>query len=142
MPPRDWESTVPPAVHKPPLKGDPRANGGGIRNLDRYVVRKVNWLDKPFWQQACFELVAGKEGGVCKGTYLAGLWARCSVGKLYDVPKRCSLVVTSEDSIELDCTSSQVPGCRRRAVAGGDCRQGLPRRSRATTTGSSRPRGT
>ncbi len=100
MAPRDWENTVPPAVDKAPLRGDPRANGSGIRNLVRYEVRKVNWLDKPIWQQNCFELLAGKKG-VCKGTYLAGLSARCTVGELYDVPKRV-LVVTSEDSIELD----------------------------------------
>jgi hypothetical protein len=60
----------------------------------------VEWLDKPFLQRSAFELLAGRKGS-CKGTWLCGVAARVSDGSLYGEPKRV-LVVTSEDSVELD----------------------------------------
>jgi len=71
-----------------------------LRNLELFNVRRVEWLDKPFLQRSAFHLLAGRKGS-CKGTYLCGLAARVSRGELYDRPKRV-LVITSEDSVELD----------------------------------------
>jgi hypothetical protein len=71
-----------------------------VRALDSYAVREVVWLDKPFLQRGCFHLLAGRKGSA-KGTWLCGLAAQVTRGKLYDEPRRV-LVVTSEDSIELD----------------------------------------
>jgi hypothetical protein len=71
-----------------------------LRNLSSYDVRRVHWLDKPFWQESAFHLLAGRKGS-CKGTYLARHSARVTNGDLYGTPKRV-LVITSEDSIELD----------------------------------------
>jgi hypothetical protein len=70
------------------------------RPLSSFAIRRVEWLDKPFLQRSAFHLFAGRKG-VCKGTYLAGLSARVTNGELYDEPKRV-LVITSEDSVELD----------------------------------------
>ena len=84
------------------LLGDtPIAERLTVRALSTYDVRVVEWLDKPFLQRSAFHLIAGRKG-VCKGTWLCGLAAAVSRGHLYDgTPKRV-LVVTSEDSIELD----------------------------------------
>jgi hypothetical protein len=71
-----------------------------VRGLDSYETRKVHWLDKPFLQRSAFHLLAGRKGS-CKGTFLCGLAGRVTRGDLYNEPKRV-LVVTSEDSIELD----------------------------------------
>ena len=71
-----------------------------LRGLDTYRIRKVQWLDKPFLQRSAFHLLAGRKG-VLKGTYACGLSARTTCGELYPEPKQV-LVVTSEDSIELD----------------------------------------
>jgi hypothetical protein len=68
-------------------------------SLDAFDVRAVDWVDKPFLQRAAFHLLAGRKG-TCKGTYLAGLCARMTIGTMGG-PKRV-LVVTSEDSVELD----------------------------------------
>lgn len=68
--------------------------------LTAFVVRPVHWLDKPFLQRAAFHLIAGRKG-TAKGTYTCSLAARVSNGDLYSSPKRV-LVVTSEDSVELD----------------------------------------
>jgi hypothetical protein len=70
------------------------------RPLSSFAIRRVEWLDKPFLQRSAFHLFAGRKG-VCKGTYLAGLASRVTNGELYGEPKRV-LVVTSEDSVELD----------------------------------------
>ena len=70
------------------------------RGLNTYAIRKVDWLDKPFLQRSAFHLLAGRKG-TCKGTYLCGLAARVTRSDLYATPKRV-LVVTSEDSVELD----------------------------------------
>jgi hypothetical protein len=78
----------------------PAAERLSVRGLETYQVRQVEWLDKPFLQRAAFHLLAGRKGS-CKGTYLCGLAARVTRGKLYTEPKRV-LVVTSEDSVELD----------------------------------------
>jgi hypothetical protein len=72
----------------------------GLRSLADYTVRRVIWLDKPFLQRAAFVLLVGRKG-VCKGTYICGLSAQVTRGDLYEEPKRV-LVVTSEDSVELD----------------------------------------
>jgi hypothetical protein len=82
-----------------------RSNGHGpdklnLRTLDSYRIRRVEWLDKPFLQRSAFHLLAGRKGS-CKGTWLCGLAAQVSRGDLYGESKR-TLVVTSEDSIELD----------------------------------------
>ena len=71
-----------------------------LRSLDTYRVRQVEWLDKPFLQRSAFHLLAGRKGS-CKGTVLCGYAARVSRGDLYAKPKGV-LVVTSEDSVELD----------------------------------------
>lgn len=71
-----------------------------LRWLDTYTIRRVEWLDKPFIQRAAFHLLAGRKGS-CKGTWLCGLAARVTTGDLYGEPKRV-LVITSEDSVELD----------------------------------------
>jgi hypothetical protein len=71
-----------------------------LRWLNTYGIRKVEWLDKPFLQRAAFTLLAGRKGS-CKGTYLCGLAARVTTGDLYGEPQRV-LVITSEDSVELD----------------------------------------
>jgi hypothetical protein len=72
----------------------------GLRSLAEYRIRRVEWLDKFFLQRAAFYLLAGRKG-VCKGTWICGLAARVTRGELYGEPKRV-LVVTSEDSVELD----------------------------------------
>lgn len=71
-----------------------------LRGLDSYEIRRVEWIDKPFLQRAAFHLFGGRKGS-CKGTVLAGIAADVSTGKSYGEPKRV-LVVTSEDSVELD----------------------------------------
>ena len=71
-----------------------------LRNLSTYEIRPVVWLDKPFLQRGAFHLLGGRKG-VCKGTWLSGIAARVTTGDLYGEPKRV-LVITSEDSIELD----------------------------------------
>jgi hypothetical protein len=58
-------------------------------------MRSIRWLEKPLWQRAAFELLAGAKGAG-KGTYLAGLAARLSTQGLG------VLFITSEDSIEID----------------------------------------
>lgn len=82
-----------------------------LRWLDTYNIRRVEWLDKPFIQRAAFHLLAGRKGS-CKGTYLCGLAARVTTGDLYGEPKRV-LVITSEDSVELDFKPRMI-------AAGGD----------------------
>lgn len=82
-----------------------------LRGLETYRIRQVEWLDKPFLQRAAFHLLAGRKGSG-KGTHLSGVAARVSRGKLYPEPKRV-LVITSEDSIELDFMPRYV-------AAGGD----------------------
>lgn len=71
-----------------------------LRTLDTYRIRRVEWLDKPQLQRGAFHVLAGRKG-VCKGTLLCGVAARVTTGELYGEPKRV-LVITSEDSIELD----------------------------------------
>jgi hypothetical protein len=71
-----------------------------LRSLSGYAVRRVVWLDKWFLQRAAFHLLAGRKGSL-KGTLICGLSARVTRGDLYGEPKRV-LVVTSEDSVELD----------------------------------------
>ena len=82
-----------------------------LRGLDTYRIRQVEWLDRPFLQRSAFHLLAGRKGS-CKGTWLCGLAARVSRGDLYPQPKRV-LVITSEDSVELDFLP-------RLVAAGGD----------------------
>jgi hypothetical protein len=87
--------------HSSAASSAPRDYGElGLRPGDEFNVRKVEWLDKPFLQRACFVVFAGRKGS-CKGTHLCGLAARVTNGQLYDEPKQV-LVVTSEDSVELD----------------------------------------
>ncbi|MEO5575050.1 MAG: AAA family ATPase [Gaiellaceae bacterium] len=71
-----------------------------LRQLDSYRIRRVEWLDKPHLQRGAFHLLAGRKG-VCKGTWICRTAARVTTGELYGEPKRV-LVITSEDSIELD----------------------------------------
>lgn len=84
-----------------------------LRPLDSYRVRRLEWLDKPFLQRGAFILIGGRKG-VCKGTFSCHIAARVTTGDLYGEPKRV-LVVTSEDSIELDFLP-------RLIAAGGDPR--------------------
>ena len=74
-------------------------SGLRIKSLGDFKLDRVEWIDKPFLQRAAFHLLAGRKG-VCKGTYLAGLCARMSTGRLGET--RRVLVITSEDSIRLD----------------------------------------
>lgn len=86
-----------------PETADPAGRSAGklsLRPLDTYRIRRVEWLDKPFLQRSAFHLLAGRKG-VCKGTLLCGIAARVTTGDMYFEPKRV-LVITSEDSIELD----------------------------------------
>jgi hypothetical protein len=71
-----------------------------LHHLTDYKTRQVVWYDKPFWQASAFHLLAGRKGS-CKGTFTALLAARVTTGDLCGEPKRV-LVVTSEDSVELD----------------------------------------
>jgi hypothetical protein len=74
--------------------------GLGVRRLSDVEMRSIEWLDRPLFQRAAFHLVAGKKGAG-KGTYLAGLAARCSRGELFDQPMNVLLIAT-EDSDEID----------------------------------------
>jgi hypothetical protein len=95
-----------------PIQAAPPPEGRlTLRWLDTYNIRRVEWLDKPFIQRAAFHLLAGRKGS-CKGTWLCGLAARVTTGDLYGEPKRV-LVITSEDSVELDFKPRMI-------AAGGD----------------------
>lgn len=95
---RTLRSVPAPAPETPaPSSTAPRLS---LRWLNTYGIRKVEWLDKPFLQRSAFHLLAGRKGS-CKGTYLCGLAARVTTGDLYGEPQRV-LVITSEDSVELD----------------------------------------
>jgi AAA domain len=84
----------------------PRANANGqeyaagFRPLASVEMRSIEWLDKPLFQRAAFQLVAGKKGAG-KGTYVAGLSARVSRGEVFDRPMNV-LLIASEDSDEID----------------------------------------
>jgi hypothetical protein len=82
-----------------------------FRSLAAVEMRSIEWLDKPLWQRAAFQLVAGRKGAG-KGTYLAGLAARASRGELFDRPVNV-LVLATEDSDEIDVKPRVV-------AAGGD----------------------
>jgi hypothetical protein len=71
-----------------------------VRRLADVEMRSIEWLDRPLFQRAAFHLVAGKKGAG-KGTYLAGLAARASLGGLFGRPMNV-LLVASEDSDEID----------------------------------------
>jgi hypothetical protein len=58
-------------------------------------MRSIRWLEKPLWQRAAFELLAGPKGSG-KGTYQAALAARLSQAGM------SSLFIVSEDSVEID----------------------------------------
>src|SRR5437016_1067763 len=70
---------------------------GGLRAtpLRMVIMRSIEWLEKPLWQASAFQLLAGAKGAG-KGTYLAGLAARISLGG------RNVLFVSSEDSVSID----------------------------------------
>lgn len=84
--------------------GEPPAplstSGLSVRRLADVEMRSIEWLDKPLFQRAAFQLVVGKKG-VGKGTYLAGLMARISRGDVFGEPRNV-LLVASEDSDEID----------------------------------------
>lgn len=82
-----------------------------FRALSDVEMRSIVYLDKPLWQRAAFQLVVGRKGAG-KGTYLAGLAARASVGDLFEQPVNV-LVVATEDSDEIDVKPRVV-------AAGGD----------------------
>ncbi len=82
-----------------------------FRRLADIQMRSIEWLDKPLWQRAAFQLVAGRKGAG-KGTYLAGLAARISRGDLFGGPRNV-LIVATEDSDEIDVKPRVV-------AAGGD----------------------
>jgi hypothetical protein len=108
-----WHATTPPQTLEEWVQGQRasraldrtlpkhRATPGQFElvSLDAFDMRNVEWIDKPFLQRSAFHLLAGRKG-TCKGTYLAGLCARVSIGAMG--PKRRVIVVTSEDSIEFD----------------------------------------
>lgn len=93
-------AAVPAPAQEPPTATPTSQERLTLRWLDTYQIRKVEWLDKPFIQRAAFHLLAGRKGS-CKGTWLCGLAAQVTTGQLYGEPKRV-LVITSEDSVELD----------------------------------------
>jgi putative DNA primase/helicase len=82
-----------------------------FRRLDSVEMRSISWLDRPLWQRAAFQLVIGRKG-VGKGTYIAGLAARMTLGELYERPMNV-LILASEDSDEIDVKP-------RIVAAGGD----------------------
>jgi putative DNA primase/helicase len=90
-----------PAVASP---GKPPSNGKrstlAVRRLADVEARSIEWLERPLWQRAAFELLVGRKGSG-KGTYLAGLASRVSLGSLFGEPKNV-LIVASEDSDEID----------------------------------------
>jgi len=63
-------------------------------------MRSIEWLDKPLFQRAAFQLIVGKKG-TGKGTYIAGLMARISRGDVFGGPSGV-LLIASEDSDEID----------------------------------------
>jgi putative DNA primase/helicase len=71
-----------------------------FRPLSKVEMRSIEWLEKPLWQRSAFHLLAGKKGSG-KGTYVAGLAARVSLGEIYDRPKNV-LLAAAEDSDEID----------------------------------------
>jgi hypothetical protein len=92
--------SVPTPPDTPTQAAPPAADKLTVRWLDTYKIRRVEWLDRPFLQRSAFHLLAGRKGS-CKGTWLAGIASRVTTGDLYGEPKRV-LVITSEDSVELD----------------------------------------
>jgi AAA domain len=82
-----------------------------FRRLADVEMRSIEWLEKPLWQRAAFHLVAGKKGSG-KGTYVARLAARVSLGALFDQPMNV-LLAAGEDSDEIDLKP-------RIVAAGGD----------------------
>ena len=78
--------------------------------LSEIEIRSIRFLDRPFWQAAAFHLLTGRKG-VGKGTTLADLAARITLGELGD--KRTVLWIGSEDSASVDVKP-------RVLVAGGD----------------------
>ena len=82
-----------------------------VRALADVEMRSIEWLDKPLWQRAAFELLVGRKGAG-KGTFLAGLAARASRGDLFGEPVNV-LIVATEDSDEIDVKPRVV-------AAGGD----------------------
>ena len=80
------------------------SNGNGPRparkSATEYVRVPVEWFDKPVLQASAFHLLTGRKG-VCKGTYLAGLSARITTGRVGPKPQRV-LMLTSEDSATID----------------------------------------
>jgi hypothetical protein len=72
----------------------------GVRALADVEMRSIEWYDRPLFQRAAFQLVAGKKGAG-KGTYLAGFAARVSRGELDGQPMNV-LLIASEDSDEID----------------------------------------
>lgn len=70
--------------------------------LSSVESRSVRWHIKPFVQVGAFHLLAG-EGGIGKGTWLAGLSAAFTRGGTESLSEpRNVLIVASEDSAEMD----------------------------------------
>lgn len=82
-----------------------------FRALDSVTMRSISWLDRPLWQRSAYQLVVGRKG-VGKGTYIAGLAARVTLGELYEQPMNV-LILATEDSDEIDIKP-------RIVAAGGD----------------------
>jgi len=82
-----------------------------FRSLAEVEMRSIEWLDRPLWQRAAFQLVVGRKGAG-KGTYIADLAARASRGDLCGRPVNV-LIVATEDSDEIDVKPRVV-------AAGGD----------------------
>jgi hypothetical protein len=82
-----------------------------FRRLADVEMKSIAWLEKPLWQRAAFQLVAGKKGSG-KGTHIAGLAARVSRGEVFDRPMNV-LLAAAEDSDEIDLKP-------RIVAAGGD----------------------
>jgi hypothetical protein len=68
--------------------------------LSSFTMKSPEYIRKPFWQRAAFHLVVGaKNAG--KGTYLAGLAARFTVGK-YGDKRHVLWIACGEDSHSID----------------------------------------
>lgn len=75
-------------------------------------MRSIEFLDRPFIQASAFHLLVGKKGNF-KGTWLAHLIARVTLGELHGGKPRHVLIVASEDSASIDLKP-------RIVAAGGD----------------------
>jgi len=94
------ESSAPPELsngngNRPEASQGKGTNRLTARPLDEFEMRSIEFLERPLWQVAAFQLLVGVKGAG-KGTYLAGLAARVTRAGQNVV------FVATEDSTEID----------------------------------------